>query len=222
MEPNKVVLMNTNDGGEDFIHGTYNEISVLIRKSDGYINATVLCNQFNKRFRKLFENKSWQEYYHEFLNNFKTSPNTGEYIYELSKGFAKRFAGSYVHPKLINYIMFWASPRYAVYVCEIMDLINERNQLTNQDLNDTINQLQDDFAKLKKENQQLLVQNQKKDHQIYDESVRIPDTQRKLYILKLKDAYKFSADSYNSVQRILDEHEATSVEQSFVFPSSMV
>jgi hypothetical protein len=34
--------------------------------------------------------------------------------------------GYYDHPKLINYIAIWASPKYASTVSEIMDVINER------------------------------------------------------------------------------------------------
>ena len=45
------------------------------------------------------------------------------------KGVSNEYRGSYVDPRLINYIAMWASPRYAVYVGKIMDLINVRNQI---------------------------------------------------------------------------------------------
>ena len=45
---NNVVVKNNKDNSEDFVIGQYNNISVLIRKSDGYINATEMCNQFGK------------------------------------------------------------------------------------------------------------------------------------------------------------------------------
>ena len=54
---NKVELLVSNNS--EFIAGTYNGIEVIIRKSDGFINATKLCNQFNKRFKKINENHSW-------------------------------------------------------------------------------------------------------------------------------------------------------------------
>ncbi|KAA6363566.1 MAG: hypothetical protein EZS28_040906, partial [Streblomastix strix] len=44
--------------------------------------------------------------------------------------------GYYVHPKLINYIAIWSSPKYAYTVTQIMDSINERIQLIHQ-LDDT-------------------------------------------------------------------------------------
>jgi hypothetical protein len=37
--------------------------------------------------------------------------------------------GTFVHPKLVNYIAIWASPEYAVIVGEIMDAVNERYNL---------------------------------------------------------------------------------------------
>jgi hypothetical protein len=50
--------------------------------------------------------------------------------YQLIKGYINDIKGSYVHPKLINYITFWASPKYAVKVGKIMDSINENNMET--------------------------------------------------------------------------------------------
>ena len=112
--------------GENFIRGTYNGIEVLIRESDGFINATEMCKQFNRRFRKIFENHSWQAYYEEFCNEYCVRPNSGEPVYELKLGFSNSIRGTYVDPRLINYICFWASPRYAIYVGKIMDSINNK------------------------------------------------------------------------------------------------
>ena len=50
--------------GEVFETGSYHGISILIRKSDGYVNATKLCSQFEtknghpKEFRRIFDNAS--------------------------------------------------------------------------------------------------------------------------------------------------------------------
>ena len=82
---NKVELLVSNNS--EFITGTYNGIEVIIRKSDVFINATKLCNQFNKRFKKINENHSWQAYYNEFCVDLGVGPEMGRLVYELKKEF---------------------------------------------------------------------------------------------------------------------------------------
>jgi hypothetical protein len=48
-----------------------------------------------------------------------------ELMHSIDKGFDNKYKGYYIHPKLINYIAFWISPKYAVSVRKIMDKINE-------------------------------------------------------------------------------------------------
>ena len=143
---NNVEQMTITCNGENFIRGTYNGIAVLIREKDGFINATDMCNQFNKRFRKIFENHSWQAYYEVFRNEYYGSPGMGEQeqkpIYQLNKGFSVKenyLRGTYVDPRLTNYICFWASPAYAIYVGKIMDSINDKvhEVLNEKQLQDT-------------------------------------------------------------------------------------
>lgn len=128
---------------ETFRRGTYNGISVLIREKDGFINATSMCNQFNKRFRKIFENHAWQAYYDAFCKEYYGSPEMGDQenpIYLLKKGMNNLTQGTYVDPRLINYIAFWASPTYAVLVGKIMDAINDKVHeiMNDQSLPDTV------------------------------------------------------------------------------------
>ncbi|KAK8840447.1 hypothetical protein M9Y10_030652 [Tritrichomonas musculus] len=120
---------------ETFTKGTYNGISIIIRDKDGFINATDMCNQFNKRFRKLFENHSWQEYFNVFSCEYTRGPNSGgcsddgEFMYQINKGIPdklKQLRGTYVDPRLINYIAIWCSPVYAIYVGKIMDSVNDK------------------------------------------------------------------------------------------------
>ena len=59
--------------GEIFETGFYHKISILIRKSDGYVNATKLCEQFNKRFRDIIRNQSWKDYYDEFMKEYASA-----------------------------------------------------------------------------------------------------------------------------------------------------
>ncbi|KAA6373430.1 MAG: hypothetical protein EZS28_031041, partial [Streblomastix strix] len=47
---------------EQFIIASYNGMTILVRQSDGYINATQFCDQYNKRFRRLLITGHWKDY----------------------------------------------------------------------------------------------------------------------------------------------------------------
>ena len=98
--------------GEVFEIGSYHEISILIRKSDGYINATKLCSQFesksgeNKRFRNIIQTQTWQEFYEAYFDEFQENSGSAVFpadlIYMLKHKFSNDAQGQYIHPKLIN------------------------------------------------------------------------------------------------------------------------
>ena len=72
--------------GEEFTEGLYNGIKVLKRKSDGFINATKMCNQFGKNFRQIFKNDSFHEYFEEFCLEYgqnTTRKKSNGFVYEL-------------------------------------------------------------------------------------------------------------------------------------------
>lgn len=131
----------------EFINGTYNGISVIKDKSSGFVNATSFCNQFDKKFRKIYENHSWQEYIKAFENEYylseqSTSRNSDMWSFKLNKDIPdkfKQYRGTYIDSRLINYIAIWCSPAYAISVGKIMDSINEQvhEQLTEKQLEDT-------------------------------------------------------------------------------------
>ena len=130
--------------GETFTKGSYNGIEILRRDLGGYINATKLCSQFNKQFRKIQENKSWKEYLEAFTEENTTCWNSGGcFIYQLNDGIPneiKEVRGIYIHPGLVNYVAFWASVKYAVKVGKIMDSINDKvhEKLNENNLPDTV------------------------------------------------------------------------------------
>ena len=134
MMNNNVETLKIKFDNETFTRGTYNGISVIIRDKDGFINATHMCEQFNKRFRKLNDNQSWRAYFDEFKRVYTNSPNSGgcsdeEFMYRLHAGIPdsqKYLRGFYVDRRLINYIAIWASPAYAIRVGVIMDSINAK------------------------------------------------------------------------------------------------
>jgi SLT domain-containing protein len=69
--------------------------------------------------------------------------------YVLEEGYSKYVSGTYIHPDLINSVTTWLCPKYQLKVNRIMNLINEKNQLTNQTHDDTLNQLQEELNQLK-------------------------------------------------------------------------
>ena len=200
-----------NCNNETFTRGTYNGISVIIRDKDGFINATEMCNQFDKKFRKIFENHTWQAYLEAFKAEYTNSPISGgcsnvNHLYQIpNKGIPDRLKflrGSYVNPKLINYIAIWASPQYAITVGKIMDEINERGQLKNISSDENINEV---LKQLKEENEKL------KEH-INNTSVPIENSDKDLYIYREDGQFKISADS-NKIPNNIIYH--------FIFPASM-
>ena len=207
---NKVELLVSKNS--EFIAGSYNGIEVIIRKSDGYINAKKLCKQFNKKFRKIFENSSWQAYFNEFCKEYGFHSEKDGVIYELKKGYSQQYSGNYIDPRLINYIAIWASPHYAVCVRKIMYLINERNQIESKTLEDTIKELtqQLEDAKLKIKNLETQVATQQ--IEIHDSSVRVKENKRHLYIIEEAGNYKFCADSTKVPPKVY---------KRYVFPASM-
>ena len=74
---NNVEQQKITCNGETYTRGTYNGISVIIHDTDGFMNATEMCKQFNRKFRKILENHSWQEYYQAFLNEYYACTKLG-------------------------------------------------------------------------------------------------------------------------------------------------
>lgn len=206
---NIVEQQNIVCNNEAFIKGTYNGINVIIRKKDGYINATKMCEQFNKRFRKIFENHAWQAFYNEFLIEYCVSPEMGEPIYELKKGYTNEIRGTYVDSKLINYIAFWASPKYAIIVSKIMDKINEIGQLKQlsfeENTNEIIDLLNKEITELKNKNKEL------QEH-IKETSVPIDNCDKDLYLIVEGERLIISANS-SKPPEFFDYH--------FTFPASI-
>ena len=140
---NQKILCNN----ETFTLSAYNGFKIIIRDSDGYINASNIVKQINeqektkKEIKTLF--KSVQ--YRDFENALKTILPGKELKYNLLN-VKNNLRGSYVHPKIINFVCFWCSPKYASLDGKIMDSINEQN---TTEMNKLIQNLQDENNKLK-------------------------------------------------------------------------
>lgn len=142
---------------ETFTLSAYNGFKIIIRDSDGYINASDVVKQINKKekltkqIKTLFKSVQYQD----FENALKTILPGKKLKYNLLNDFSKYLRGSYVHPKIINFVCFWCSPTYALLVGEIMDSINEQNTTV---MNKLIQDLQALTLKQQEENNKLKTQ----------------------------------------------------------------
>lgn len=137
---------------ETFTQSMYNGFKIIIRNSDGYINASNVVKQINdkenttKQIKTLFKSVQYQDFENRLRNILLGKILPGKNLkYNLNE-VSKHLRGSYVHPKLINFVCFWCSPSYALLVSEIMDSINEQN---TTEMNKRIKDLQDKNNELK-------------------------------------------------------------------------
>ena len=141
----------------------------------------------------------------------------------LRKGYINELKGTYVDPRLINYIAMWVSPKYAIYVGKIMDSINERAKLKNisdnENLNEIINKLNEENKELRDkitEQKETIIEQEEtieeQDIKIFNESVRVNINNRKLTIYKEDGLIKISADNSKKIKDIIAQYN---------FPASM-
>jgi regulator of replication initiation timing len=146
------------ENGETFIKGIYNQVSILIRKKDGYVNVGKLCQDAGKNlygFKRGNRYKTILKYWNENENFNKSLPS-----YELKKGYLKS-QGSYFNSDLIHFVVDWISIEYAFKVKRIMNAINEKGQLTNNPnyIDDHLKELLEENKRLKEENEKLRDEN---------------------------------------------------------------
>ena len=130
---NKTVIKCNN---ETFSRAEYNGISILVRDSDGYVNATKMARDSGikskrEHFSRFMNGDRWTEICEYFEAEYHLA-EIGAVVknhYIMNEGVpdaVKELRGTYVHPKLINFIAEWISIEYAFKVAHIMDMINER------------------------------------------------------------------------------------------------
>ena len=204
---------------ESITCGDYNGISILIRDSDGYINATKLAAQQSEtkrnnlgRYLKSAEMKEIIQYWKEFeLPNRRLKSEATQdspVFYELIK-VSNEFRGIYVNPDLIHFVAEWIDIDYAFAVKHVMDKINEYSHAVNKSFDqakdEIINQLQ---AKI--EEQQIQI-NELEEH-ISNTSVPEETSYKDLYIIREGEKFKLCADS---------THQPPNFIRHYIFPASM-
>ena len=94
----------------DFFRAKYDDFKIIIMMSCGYVNATNLCDMIS--FKS----------YHTWLQNVSTKNLIAEFIHQsgvtewckVIKLKSKELNGTYIHPDLINSVITWAAPSFAL------------------------------------------------------------------------------------------------------------
>lgn len=208
---------------ELFIKSTYNGVSILIRKKDGYINASKMGNN-NKLARKFVNSEKFYNLC-EIYKKFGSGRNCPDQIipkYEL-KNVANELKGIYINPELVHFVAEWVNYEYAFTVSRIMDSINERAKLKNisdnENLNEIINKLNEENKELRdkitEQEETIIEQEETIEEQantLFDKSVRVNINNRKLTIHQEDGLIKISANNSRKFKDIIAQYN---------FPASM-
>ena len=154
---------------------TWNGISVIQDMASGYYNFVSACKENHKRFNNWRRNKRTERYLRivheiygleiEFTGARIRAPAEHKeltqflmYQYVIDGNDLKAYGflqGYYLNPNIFHSACEWIDDIYAAKVAYLLNLINKRNRLLNQTLEQTIHQHEEEIAKLKQENSQL-------------------------------------------------------------------
>mgnify|MGYP001283792802 CR=1 FL=1 len=102
---------------QNLIFKSNNELSLYQRSSDGYVNATKLCQQSNKKIHDYFRTTENKDYLNELERS--TGISVDVLISKVNTGLNEN-RGTWVHPKVAIHLAQWLSPQFAVFVTNIM------------------------------------------------------------------------------------------------------
>ena len=151
----QIEVNNFDYKNKQFIKAKYFGYEVLINNENKYINITKLLKSVNCKIQwKNIKRNDYYINYYNFVNGkvvgSKTSPALLEYTIQGNQ-YNNHISGTYVHPKLLNFILIQVNPEYAWYVSEIMEQLNNNN----------ITKVQEIVEDLKTKNEQLQKENEK-------------------------------------------------------------
>lgn len=144
--------------------GKYGDFKVLIRKKDGYINATKLCKDGGKELTNWNQNKTSASLIEEVQRSVGIPSHP--LIEQVIQG-PNDLRGSYVHPKLIPHIASWICPSFAVKVSDIVnDYLVREYRMELLRLQHSLGEKQDKIDQLLIQNDLLLKKVDKMDHRL--------------------------------------------------------
>ena len=108
---------------EKYSKAQYGEFNVIMDMTNGYINATKLCADGNKRFDNWMQTKINKELIYSFKNLLICQE-----VLNMNNSFGIT-RGTYVHQLLIPHIASWVSPLFAYKVSKIVNefLVREKD-----------------------------------------------------------------------------------------------
>lgn len=91
----------------------------------GYLNATQIAKQFDKRINNYLRSEQTQQYIAALLEVFKArnSAMTKNQLVIVQKGGNVHFSGTWLHPKLAVDFARWLDPKFAVWCDEQIEQI---------------------------------------------------------------------------------------------------
>ncbi len=105
----------------DYYWARYGDFKVIMNKSNGYINATKLCQLGgNSKELKNWTANSTSNSLIKEVSSVVGVP-TPELLMIVAGGRIIEIRGTYAHPELIPHIAYWASPKFAVAVMRIVN-----------------------------------------------------------------------------------------------------
>lgn len=105
----------------------FNSTDIRQLSTDGYVNATAMCQAHGKLFADYFRLKGTQKYL-EALSRSTGIPisldsdmgiHTSELVRSI-KGGDPKLQGTWVHPKVAIHLAQWCSPQFAVFVTDLV------------------------------------------------------------------------------------------------------
>lgn len=170
----KIASISFKEINENYSLGKYGDFNIIIMKSNGYINATKLCNDATSESEKQKPFRNWKvnTSAKEIMN--KISEIVGCSVNDLSIVIGNdqpKVRGTYVHPNLIPSIASWASPEFAVHVSLIVNKYVIRKAIKEQEKiiekkDNKIDKLSEKVDTLIENNKELLNKNRKMDNRI--------------------------------------------------------
>ena len=183
---------------EIFIETTFMGISV-ITDSNGYYQASKICKDNNKKFKRWMELEHTKNiilaYKDENLteNPWADINGLGEnlQLIKYREINYQKFRGAYIHECLVHHLCEWCDLKYAITISKMIILTNKELHLRNITLEEKVKEMNNNLEKLTLEKEILSNENQLLKKRVVPEEESV----RYLYILRTKTGYRLSGDS---------------------------
>lgn len=109
-----LIFQNIDD---KFSYGQYGEFDIVIKRRNGHVNATKLCDDYGRNFEKMYNDEDFLELVREFSKIKKVPVKL--LIRDIQTG-QKLTSGIYVHPILVPHISSLCSARFAAKMSSII------------------------------------------------------------------------------------------------------